>query len=200
MTEQTDVTVIGETILVTGSLRGDENLTVLGRVEGQINLSQTLLVAEGGIVKAEVNVDNAIVSGILIGNLTASDAIQITASGRVLGDVRGKRLILEPGARVNGAIQVGRAGKGARIEGQNDDALQLSGRSTAPTSLMARRQLSQQTARTQAPASTQASHSGAPAQQQEAAAAAGGSNASHQRAQEAMSMAVKKKVAGKKRG
>ncbi len=186
MVEQSEVTVIGETILVTGSLRGDENLTVLGRVEGQVNLSQTLLVAEGGIVKAEVAVHNAVVSGIVVGNVTAADCVHITATGKVLGDVRGKRVILDTGGRINGAIEAGSAKRAEdRSSQRNAQSLQNHNVSVVPTSLMARRQLSQQAARSNLHGVSDSPQESDP----------------HQRAaQEAMAMAVKKKVAGKKRG
>ena len=47
-------TVIGDTIVVRGELNGEENLTVLGRIEGTLNLTQDLLIESSGIVKAEV--------------------------------------------------------------------------------------------------------------------------------------------------
>ena len=194
MIDDSEVTIIGETILVTGSLRGDENLTVLGRVEGQINLSQTLLVAEGGIVKAEVNVDNTVISGVVVGNVTAVDCIQITQTGRVLGDVKARRIILDAGARVRGAIHAGNAqAKGQDRAQQGERTLQAAGQSV-PTSLMARRQLSQQARLGSGTAPTPT----ATATAQEAAG--GSSGQGERRAQEAMAMAVKKKVAGKKRG
>jgi cytoskeletal protein CcmA (bactofilin family) len=107
MEDDQQATIIGESILINGTLRGDEDLTVLGRVEGFLNLSKTLLVAENGIVKAEVAVNNAVVSGIVVGNITATDCIHITSSGRILGDIRARRVILNAGARVRGAIEVG---------------------------------------------------------------------------------------------
>ena len=70
--QQDKATVIGESIFVSGHLSGDEDLTVLGRVEGTISLSQTLYVAESGIVKANVAVDDAVISGVVVGNVTAT--------------------------------------------------------------------------------------------------------------------------------
>jgi len=37
-------TIIGESILISGSLAGDEDLTVRGRVEGTLTLTRTLVV------------------------------------------------------------------------------------------------------------------------------------------------------------
>ena len=40
----TDSTIIGPSILISGKLSGDEDLTVRGRVEGELNLTKTLIV------------------------------------------------------------------------------------------------------------------------------------------------------------
>ena len=39
-------TVIGDSVQVRGNLTGDEDLHVLGRIEGSIDLQRTLVVAE----------------------------------------------------------------------------------------------------------------------------------------------------------
>ncbi|HZI08797.1 MAG TPA: bactofilin BacP, partial [Myxococcus sp.] len=57
-------TVVGPSILISGRLTGDEDLTVRGRVEGELTLSRTLIVEPSGVVKANVAVKNAIVSGV----------------------------------------------------------------------------------------------------------------------------------------
>ncbi|MEZ4270137.1 MAG: polymer-forming cytoskeletal protein [Myxococcota bacterium] len=100
-------TVIGESILVNGNLQGDEHLTVLGRVHGSINLTKTLVVEQSGIVKADVSVRNAIISGIIVGNIEASDSVELTESGRVVGDIHAPRIIIVDGARFRGTIDMG---------------------------------------------------------------------------------------------
>ncbi len=105
-------TVIGETILVRGNLQGDEDLTVQGRVEGSTNLSRTLIVEPNGIVKAEVSVSNAVVSGVVVGNVTASDSVEIAESGRMIGDIHAPRVIIVEGARFKGKVDMGNIKEG----------------------------------------------------------------------------------------
>jgi cytoskeletal protein CcmA (bactofilin family) len=101
------VTVIGESVQVRGNLSGDEDLHVLGRVEGSLELDRTLVVAESGVVKAEVSVRNAIVSGIVVGNIHASESVEITREGRMVGDVAAPRLIIVDGASFRGNVDMG---------------------------------------------------------------------------------------------
>ena len=80
------ITVIGTKTMINGNLEGDEDLTVEGHVEGSINLSKTLTVEVGGVVRANINVRNAIISGVLVGNVEAQEAVHVTEQGRVVGD------------------------------------------------------------------------------------------------------------------
>ncbi len=100
-------TVVGPSILINGNLQGDEDLTVLGRVEGSISLTRTLHVEESGIVKADISVRNAVVSGVVVGNITATDSVELTEAGRMVGDIRAPRVIIVDGARFRGAVDMG---------------------------------------------------------------------------------------------
>jgi len=77
-----DNTVIGPSIVINGKLTGDEDLTVRGRLEGELSLTKTLIVEPSGIVKANVSVKNAVVSGAVVGNVDAAESIELTDGGR----------------------------------------------------------------------------------------------------------------------
>ena len=100
-------TIVGQTMLIKGNLEGDEDLTVQGRIEGSLSLTKTLIIEPNGIVKADVSVANAVVSGVMVGNLTASDSLEITESGRMVGDIRAPRVIIVEGASVRGKVDMG---------------------------------------------------------------------------------------------
>jgi cytoskeletal protein CcmA (bactofilin family) len=100
-------TIIGESILISGNLNGDEDLTVRGRVEGTLTLTKTLVVEPTGVVKAEVQVKNCIISGAVVGNVTASESVEITKEGRMVGDIAAPRVIIVDGATFRGRIDMG---------------------------------------------------------------------------------------------
>jgi cytoskeletal protein CcmA (bactofilin family) len=100
-------TIIGESILISGSLNGDEDLTVRGRVEGTLTLTKTLVVEPTGIVKAEVQVKNCVIAGVVVGNVTASESVEITKEGRMVGDISSPRVIIVDGASFRGRIDMG---------------------------------------------------------------------------------------------
>jgi cytoskeletal protein CcmA (bactofilin family) len=100
-------TIIGESILISGSLNGDEDLTVRGRVEGTLTLTRTLVVEPTGIVKAEVQVKNCVIAGVIVGNVTASESVELTKEGRMVGDIAAPRVIIVDGASFRGRVDMG---------------------------------------------------------------------------------------------
>jgi len=100
-------TVVGPSILINGRLTGDEDLTVRGRVEGELTLSRTLIVEPSGVVKANVVVRNAIVSGVVVGNINATESVELTREGRMVGDIRAPRVIIVDGASFRGRVDMG---------------------------------------------------------------------------------------------
>jgi len=111
-------TVIGESILINGSLQGDEDLTVRGRVEGTVTLTRTLVVEPTGVVKAEVQVKNCIIAGVVIGNVTASESVEITKEGRMVGDIAAPRVIIVDGASFKGRVDMGEVDVSAAERGE----------------------------------------------------------------------------------
>lgn len=100
-------TIIGESVQIRGQLSGGEDLHVLGRVEGRVDLERTLVVAQSGIVKAEVSVKNAVISGVVVGNIHASESVEITREGRMVGDIFSPRVIIVDGASFRGSVDMG---------------------------------------------------------------------------------------------
>jgi cytoskeletal protein CcmA (bactofilin family) len=105
-------TVIGPSITINGKLSGDEDLTVRGRLEGEVTLTKTLILEVSGIVKANVSVKNAVISGVVVGNVRATESVELTKEGRMVGDIAAPRVILVDGASFRGRIEMGEAAVG----------------------------------------------------------------------------------------
>lgn len=100
------MTTIGPTIIIRGRLRVHEDLTIRGRIEAEITSSKALIIESSGIVKADVRVQSAKISGVLVGNVTAEEKIEIAADGRVVGDLRAPRIVISDGAAFRGKIEM----------------------------------------------------------------------------------------------
>lgn len=100
-------TVITAGVVVSGRIEGAEDIEVFGAVKGSIHLDGDVFVDEKARVDADLEVNNLTVHGILVGNVTASDAIELAASARVVGDLAAPRVIVQAGALYRGAIDMG---------------------------------------------------------------------------------------------
>jgi cytoskeletal protein CcmA (bactofilin family) len=118
---------IGQSIIFKGELSGDEDLEIEGQVDGNVSLANhQLTVGPNGRLKAEVVAKSIIVIGQVIGNLTATERIEVQATGVVEGDLRTPRLNVQEGAVLNGAIDMSPPGA-AEAKKPNAPAAQAHG-------------------------------------------------------------------------
>ena len=99
-------TTIGPTVIIRGRLKADENLTIKGRIDAEISSSQALTIENSGGVKADVRARSVKISGVLVGNTTADEKIEIAPDGRVVGDLRAPRIVISDGAAFRGRIDM----------------------------------------------------------------------------------------------
>ena len=109
-------TAIGPTIVIKGKLRSDEDLVVKGRIEAEIHSSKALLVENSGIIKANVRVKSARISGVLVGNITAEERVEIAPDGRMVGDITAPKIIINDGAAFRGRIDMQNFDEGAEAK------------------------------------------------------------------------------------
>ena len=98
--------VIGPQTAVRGSLSGEEDLVVEGRLEGNVSLAGHLIVAQSGDVEADLDVESIEVHGQVRGDISASRSITIEKGARVTGNVKAPRVIINDGAHFDGAVEM----------------------------------------------------------------------------------------------
>ncbi|MGM0576383.1 MAG: bactofilin family protein [Myxococcota bacterium] len=99
-------TIIGNNITVEGEITGNEAVTILGVVRGRVEVKDTVVVAQGGRVEADIDSQSVEVAGAVQGNVTATDKIDIKSGGRVVGDVKAPRVLIADGASFKGNINM----------------------------------------------------------------------------------------------
>lgn len=98
--------VIGRGISVHGTIQDAERLEVQGIVEAKMIHATELAIAQGGMFRGEVEVEEAEIAGTIDGTLTARNALIVRATGRVLGTARCRRLQVEDGGQITGQIEM----------------------------------------------------------------------------------------------
>jgi cytoskeletal protein CcmA (bactofilin family) len=100
---------IGKSLHVEGRIVATEHLTIEGHVEGTIEVGDhSLIILPEATVTADLAARTVAISGTVIGNVVASDKVDVRATGSVNGDIVTPRLTLEDGAFVSGRIDAGR--------------------------------------------------------------------------------------------
>lgn len=99
--------VIGPSIQIDGSLKGDEDLLIQGRVKGTVELkNNSVTIGESGQVTADIYAHTIAVEGRLDGKLVASERVMIRKTAQIKGTIIAPRVTLEDGARFNGSIDM----------------------------------------------------------------------------------------------
>jgi cytoskeletal protein CcmA (bactofilin family) len=102
---------IGKSVVIKGELSGSEDLTIEGHCEGRIELRDNVLtIGPNGKIRAEVFAKSVIVLGEVVGNVTASEKVDIRDNGSVDGDIISPRVAIAEGAHFRGSVDMQRAG------------------------------------------------------------------------------------------
>jgi cytoskeletal protein CcmA (bactofilin family) len=103
--------LIGRSVVIKGELDGSEDLTIEGQVEGKIELrDHTLTIGQNGRIKAQVFAKSVVVLGELVGNVNATEMVDIRDNGSVDGDLVAPRVAIAAGAHFRGSIDMQRKG------------------------------------------------------------------------------------------
>jgi cytoskeletal protein CcmA (bactofilin family) len=111
---------IGKTVVIRGEIKGGEDLTIDGRVEGTIQLADNrLTIGPNADVAADLSAKDILVLGRVKGNVTATGRVELRAGCLLEGDVKAMRLAIEDNAVLRGKVDLGQgqgAGKGADVQ------------------------------------------------------------------------------------
>jgi len=114
--EQPAMSVIDQGCELEGRLAFSGTLVLNGKFQGELLSSDTLIVGEGGELKANVRVRVAIVSGQLSGHITAKERVELRSTARIYGDIVTPVLLLEEGVIFDGHCKM----KGDELEAVNE--------------------------------------------------------------------------------
>ena len=101
----TETSVIGAGTVVSGHVRGQGSLEILGRVEGDVSVSGNVSIGPSGRVRGNVSGAELTVSGQVQGDLRGTLSVLLEPGARVAGDISGPRVGIAPGALARGHVQ-----------------------------------------------------------------------------------------------
>ncbi len=99
--------MIGPSIEIKGSVSGDEDLVIQGKVEGTIDLgAHEVTVGESGRVNADITARTVRIDGEVSGDVRGTEKVVISKTGNVKGNIIAPRMTLEDGAIFKGSIDM----------------------------------------------------------------------------------------------
>lgn len=101
------VSTIGVGTTVRGSIRGEGDLEIHGRVEGTVVVTGEVLISETALLKSDVRARRITVRGAVAGDVSADESIVLEPGARVLGDLGAPQIGIRPGGLVRGNVSTG---------------------------------------------------------------------------------------------
>ncbi|MBL9019123.1 MAG: polymer-forming cytoskeletal protein [Myxococcales bacterium] len=95
-------TLLGPGAQFEGKLTFDGTVRIDGRFKGEVFSDDTLVIGEGAVVEAEIEIGDVIIQGVVVGNIKAKRSIEIHAPGRVKGDLHTPSLQIAKGVIFEG--------------------------------------------------------------------------------------------------
>ena len=81
-----------------------------GKFQGEIDSPDTLIIGERGVVNASVRAGTLVVNGELVGNVHASERVELSGRARVFGDLESPVIVLEEGVMFEGHCRMPKPG------------------------------------------------------------------------------------------
>ncbi len=80
-----------------------------GRFRGEIVSNDSLIVGEKGVVNASIRAGIVLINGEVVGNVNASERVELRGSARVYGDVEAPVVVIEEGVLFEGHCRMTKA-------------------------------------------------------------------------------------------
>ena len=91
-------------LVLTGTVR------IEGNFKGEVLGNGTLIIGDGSLVEANIDVDNILIFGEVRGNLNIKEKTEITSQGRLMGPLITATLIIHEGGIFDGDCQMKKTG------------------------------------------------------------------------------------------
>ena len=100
-------TLIEVGTLIKGEIIFDNELFIMGEVEGDLNSDSDLaklIVSKTGKVQGEIRVPNVVINGTIVGNVRASENLEISGTAKIFGDLHYSTIEIKGGSLITGRL------------------------------------------------------------------------------------------------
>ena len=98
MKQQQVGTIVGSSVHLTGAIKDSSDIQIFGSVEGEISSDAKVIIEESAYVKGPINAGEVVISGMVIGTITAKQRLELNPQGTIKGNVDTSDLLIHSGA------------------------------------------------------------------------------------------------------
>jgi len=95
-------TIVSANMRIEGELKSNGSIRIDGIITGKVQTSGDLAVGSSAQIDADLIAQNAVIGGIIKGNVTVKQALVILETGKILGNVSCSSLGIREGAYFSG--------------------------------------------------------------------------------------------------
>lgn len=116
-TGQENKSLIAADVEITGSIKSGGGVRIDGKLDGELVCAAEAVVGKSATIKGNITAHSVVIEGLIQGNITAKDKIEMKSTAKVHGDIIAKRLSVEDGVTFIGRSEVNPAGSVAAAPG-----------------------------------------------------------------------------------
>lgn len=103
--QEAAITLVSEGSRIEGKAVFESIAKIFGTLKGEVvgMPGSTLILCESGVVEGRIEAEDLIIDGFVRGEISATSKVQITSTGRVVGDIRSPSLQIDTGGYFEGS-------------------------------------------------------------------------------------------------
>jgi cytoskeletal protein CcmA (bactofilin family) len=126
-TQDASATVIARGVKVEGDFTSPSNVLIEGEVLGHVKTSGVLTVGNEAKLKADVTAEEAVVAGLVEGNISVKKRLELKSTAKIMGDIACETVVVEAGAVLNGKVAIGSSLKESQAKSSTKSSAALAG-------------------------------------------------------------------------
>lgn len=104
---QPAVNMISEGTEIKGKVSSQNDFRISGFVDGELEIKGKCIITQTGKIHGDIQASDADISGTVDGTVVTANKLVLRQSAYVTGDIKTKVLLIEEGARFDGACSMG---------------------------------------------------------------------------------------------
>lgn len=101
-TSENPETVVSSAMRIEGELKSNGSIRIDGIISGKVQTTSDLIIGSNAQIDADLMAGNAVIGGVVKGNVTVKNSLLILETGKILGNISCTSLGIRDGAYFSG--------------------------------------------------------------------------------------------------